>query len=273
LVGRAAILSGMGRAMSKRPVLPLWCADLMGDTQGLSQGEFGAYLLLLITAWMDQGSLPDDDVELQRIARAQRWWSRQRRRVLERYFVKGEDGRWRQKRLTQEIKKVAEYSAGRRQNRKKQPKVPVDNPVDNPVETCGQLRTRYPDKDNQKPNEINGRFEHVFPLLLTNQNISSSLSSSDRARASGNSRQQKQELKLNRGKSTEAALHRQASNAARAAWEAGLAKTLKPGQLAELIDWLAINPAVADRATLREQQEPGAGAQAVAVAFMKSTGP
>lgn len=48
--------------------MPLYVADYLGDTQHLSFGEHGAYLLLIMQYWQ-KGSLPDDENQLMRIAR------------------------------------------------------------------------------------------------------------------------------------------------------------------------------------------------------------
>ena len=54
--------------MSKYQWMPLWVGDFLGDTAHLNAAETGAYLLLLIHLWLN-GTLPNDDRKLARIAR------------------------------------------------------------------------------------------------------------------------------------------------------------------------------------------------------------
>lgn len=96
--------------MAQFPALPLWTDALLGDTQHLSMGEFGAYILTLIVAWRDPDcSLPNDDLILARITRAGRHWARVKQNVLG-FWTLGADNRLRQKRLSAERLKVQERS-------------------------------------------------------------------------------------------------------------------------------------------------------------------
>ena len=87
--------------MAEFPALPLWTDAYLGDTRHLTQAQHGAYLLLLITAWRTPDcSLPNDDLLLARYACADmRTWLRQKTTVLA-FWTLGEDGRWRQKKLS-----------------------------------------------------------------------------------------------------------------------------------------------------------------------------
>jgi len=49
--------------------MPLWTGDYLKDTMGLSRAEHGSYMFLIMAYWNRGGPLPDDDAELQIIAR------------------------------------------------------------------------------------------------------------------------------------------------------------------------------------------------------------
>jgi uncharacterized protein YdaU (DUF1376 family) len=94
--------------MSQAPVMPVFTDALLGDTLHLSTEEFGAYCLLLLATWRNNGRpLPDDDRSLQNICRVSpvRW--RNLRPRLISFFSTG-DGFWHQKRLEQEWDRVQE---------------------------------------------------------------------------------------------------------------------------------------------------------------------
>lgn len=57
--------------------MPLYVSDYLADTAHLSTEEHGAYFLLLMHAWVNNGVLPDDDERLRRITRmeAKAWKS------------------------------------------------------------------------------------------------------------------------------------------------------------------------------------------------------
>jgi uncharacterized protein YdaU (DUF1376 family) len=96
--------------MAEFPKLTVWTDALIADTTHLSATEFGAYMLLLIAAWRSPDcSLPDDDQLLGRITRDPKHWHRVKPVVMA-FWTLGEDGRWRQKRLTRE----REYAANKR---------------------------------------------------------------------------------------------------------------------------------------------------------------
>ena len=95
--------------MSKAPIMPLVTDALLGDTLHLSTEEFGAYLLIIIATWRNNGTaLPDSDLRMARICRVpvRRWRERIRPALLS--FFTFEDGLWHQKRLENEWAKCAE---------------------------------------------------------------------------------------------------------------------------------------------------------------------
>jgi uncharacterized protein YdaU (DUF1376 family) len=88
--------------MAEFPALPLWTDAYLGDTTHLTTIEHGAYLLLLMTAWRTRDcALPDDDKLLARYARCGPGQWKRLRPVLEPFFVV-ENGKWTQRRLTDE---------------------------------------------------------------------------------------------------------------------------------------------------------------------------
>lgn len=91
--------------MSSTPFMPLWVSDFIGDTLDLDAKEIGAYMLLLMAMWQRGGSLPDDDGKLQRVARVGREWPKVWA-ALKPFFTV-ENGLVENKRLTQELQKVA----------------------------------------------------------------------------------------------------------------------------------------------------------------------
>lgn len=86
--------------MAEFPALPIFTDALLGDTQHLSAAEFGGYMLMLIVAWRSPDcALPNDDKSLARIARAGRQWGQMRATILA-FWTLGDDGKLRQKKLS-----------------------------------------------------------------------------------------------------------------------------------------------------------------------------
>jgi len=112
--------------MSSRPWMPLYVTDYLTDTLDLSAEENGVYLLLLMIAWRRQdGALPNDMKFLQRsLASCCRDMHGNRFNrivppLLERFFDLGEDGLWRNKRLTKEREKSEKLSGKQKENAEK----------------------------------------------------------------------------------------------------------------------------------------------------------
>lgn len=73
------------------PFMQLYVADYLGDTRHLTTEQHGAYLLLLMTMWRADGTLPNDDKKLARIVGCTcSRWARIKDEVLE--FFDIEDG-------------------------------------------------------------------------------------------------------------------------------------------------------------------------------------
>lgn len=85
-----------------RPWMPLYVADYLADTRHLSTVEHGAYLLLIMHAWMNEGRLPADEARLARIAglSAKEWTAS--RDVILQFFLWQDDG-YRHMRVEAEI--------------------------------------------------------------------------------------------------------------------------------------------------------------------------
>lgn len=87
--------------MSKRPWMPLYIGDYLGDTAHLSAAQSGAYLHLIMHYWAE-GGLPDNDRALARIAKVspRTWW--RYRPILQKFFTK----KWKHKRIESEINRA-----------------------------------------------------------------------------------------------------------------------------------------------------------------------
>jgi uncharacterized protein YdaU (DUF1376 family) len=86
--------------------MPLYPDALIGDTMHLSVGEFGAYMLILVSMWSAGGSLPNDDRVLRRISRVSGAnWTRMRPTIMALLTVEGD--RVTQRRLRSEFDKAA----------------------------------------------------------------------------------------------------------------------------------------------------------------------
>lgn len=95
--------------MSKRPWMPLYCADYLADTRHLTTIEHGAYMLLILHYWRT-GKLPVEDDRLSRIAGlTPEEWAHSRH-VISDFFDKD----WRHKRVEHELAEAERISqAGR----------------------------------------------------------------------------------------------------------------------------------------------------------------
>ena len=85
----------------KRPWMPLYVGDYLGDTGHLTTSQHGAYLLLMMHYWR-KGELPDDDRQLAKITKLSlKTWCRHRP-VLQQFFHSG----WRHKRIDTELHRM-----------------------------------------------------------------------------------------------------------------------------------------------------------------------
>lgn len=99
--------------MSSDFYLPLITGDYLKKTMSLSQGEHGAYLLLLIHYWDTRSPLPKDQEELYRIARASTEGERKNvDKILCKFFKQNRRG-FVQKTMEEIIKKANDLRAKR----------------------------------------------------------------------------------------------------------------------------------------------------------------
>lgn len=98
--------------MSSAPFMQLYVADYLGDTQHLTTEQHGAYLLLMMAMWRNQGRLQNDPAKLARIARVNlRRWHFLSGEVMEFFDVDGDFIT--QKRLVREYQKALSISEKR----------------------------------------------------------------------------------------------------------------------------------------------------------------
>jgi uncharacterized protein YdaU (DUF1376 family) len=92
----------------KRPWMPLYVGDYLGDTGHLTTAQHGAYLLLMMHYWR-KGELPDDDRQLSKITKLPlKTWC-DYRPILQDFFHSG----WRHKRIDAELERMMRVSEKR----------------------------------------------------------------------------------------------------------------------------------------------------------------
>lgn len=93
--------------------MPLYIGDYLADTADLTQGEHGAYLLLLMHCWQ-KGFLPANEKLCCRIAKADTPQSRKNVvSVRFRFFYLADDGNYHHKRIDKELLRSQEISEKR----------------------------------------------------------------------------------------------------------------------------------------------------------------
>jgi uncharacterized protein YdaU (DUF1376 family) len=85
--------------------MPLFIGDYLGDTAHLTQGQHGAYILLLMHYWQC-GPIPCDRMQCYSITRATDKQSRCNADAVLRYFFKEDKGYYRQPRADEELSKA-----------------------------------------------------------------------------------------------------------------------------------------------------------------------
>lgn len=101
--------------MSNNLYIPFHPGDYLADTAHLTTLEHGAYFLLILNYWQRGEPLPADDKKLRGIARlSSDEWAEARETLLE-FFV-DRDGRWRHKRIDEELERAREKSQRARES-------------------------------------------------------------------------------------------------------------------------------------------------------------
>lgn len=124
--------------MSAKPDvwMPFYIGDYLADTLHLDAEQHGAYLLLLMAAWMRGGDLPNDDAQLQRIARCDKAaWKRVKPVVIGFFTASAE--KLTQGRLVVEYANAVRANNAQRENGKKGGRPPKIKPEPNPNQTHG----------------------------------------------------------------------------------------------------------------------------------------
>lgn len=94
--------------------MPVYTGDYHRDTRHLTPEEHGCYLLLLIHCWDQKGPIPLDERRQCGIVNARSGGEIESlRRVLAEFFVRMDDG-WYNPRMSEEIARAEQISAGRR---------------------------------------------------------------------------------------------------------------------------------------------------------------
>jgi len=110
---------------TRRPWMPTYVADYMGDTRHLTRAQHGSYLLLIFEYWQ-RGGLPVDEHQIARLGlMTEREW-RAERHIYAEFFGPG----WKHKRIDAELAKAEAISEARKgavSKRKYRP--PVGNVV------------------------------------------------------------------------------------------------------------------------------------------------
>mgnify|MGYP003440137509 CR=1 FL=1 len=98
--------------------MPLYVSDYLGDTMHLNTEQHGAYLLLLMAAWRNGGSLANDKSVLQTITRldAKRWQSTSQ--IIAKFFYVTQE-EWIHNRVKRELNKAKSNSEKRAECGKK----------------------------------------------------------------------------------------------------------------------------------------------------------
>lgn len=93
--------------------MPLYVSAYLADTAHLSTEEHGAYMLLLMHAWVNSGDVPSDDDRLRRITRMDaKAWKASRAELLA-FFYLADSGSLRHRRVDTELQRANKLTTQR----------------------------------------------------------------------------------------------------------------------------------------------------------------
>jgi uncharacterized protein YdaU (DUF1376 family) len=135
--------------MSKAPSMPLFCGDYLSDTKHLTLEQHGAYLVLLMVTWRNNGQAIKDDPDL--IARylgcTRDRWLKKIRPTLEPMFDLGQ-GTWRSLKLEDQWAYVQAAIAVKRENGKKGGRPSSEKPEQNSQSLSNETASLIPQSSN-----------------------------------------------------------------------------------------------------------------------------
>jgi uncharacterized protein YdaU (DUF1376 family) len=137
--------------LSAPPYMRLYWADYHQDTRRLTRDEHGAYFLLLGEAWNRGGYLPDDDALLARwaLATPEEWVGL--KPVVMTYFRIASKGRWRHKRISEELAAYEDVSRKRKTAGKKGGSLRRSKVDGNPEANAIAIAKHKPTKPEPEP--------------------------------------------------------------------------------------------------------------------------
>ena len=223
--------------MVSRPVWEINPGDFHADTQDMTTAEVGAYMLLLMTYWR-VGSLPDSDLQLQRIVRANNFHWRRIKKRLQPLFYDG----WKHKRMEADLAKLAAYRERQSANALWKTGTPWFNHGGSTSNAGNPLKSH-----NQTP----ATAPHSFKKTKDNSFFGTGHASDFVAGVD----------------SSVSADQPPPANRYQQAWMAALASQLEPHDYAEAIGFLLADKELRDRITSSEIRERGSGVMAAAIAW------
>lgn len=136
--------------MSAPPYMKWFWADYHKDTRHLTRGEHGAYFLLIGETWNRGGYLPDDDALLARLALASSdEWDLLKPVVMA--FFKPARGRWRHKRVVEELAAYGDVSRKRKEAGRKGGKTTRGKDKGNTEAIATPIALQKPPKPKPEP--------------------------------------------------------------------------------------------------------------------------
>lgn len=159
--------------------MPMYWGDYLRDTSHLSTQEHGAYLLLIGHYWTTGKPLPDNDLQLARIARLSSAVWRRMRDTLAAFFTIA-NGFWNHRRIDDELQRAKEFIEKQIANGKKPKKTKVggkpslepddkpeyepngSTPPSSPPEVNTENPSQQPSLDAARAREVRRRVEEII---------------------------------------------------------------------------------------------------------------